>query len=93
MPALRTRSSHLRARSKSLTLNIGDCVSIVGCGSSVVGAPLRNLGKFVYPTVPVSFGGDTESRRSVLSGVYTMGSKRSHSGGKCVTGRGLHVLA
>ena len=25
-------------------------------GSSEVGAPLRNLGKFVYPTLPVSFG-------------------------------------
>ena len=25
-------------------------------GSSVAGAPLRNLGKFVYPTLPVSFG-------------------------------------
>ena len=37
-------------------LNIRDCVSLVGHGSSVVGAPLRNLGKFVYPTLPVSFG-------------------------------------
>ena len=25
-------------------------------GSSKVGAPLRNLGKFVYPALPVSFG-------------------------------------
>ena len=33
-----------------------ETVSLVGRGSSVVGASLRNLGKFVYPTLPVSFG-------------------------------------
>ena len=27
-----------------------------------------------------------------LSGVYARGSKRSHTGGKCVTCRGLHIL-
>ena len=43
-------------RCKNLALNISDCVSLVGHGSSVVGAPLRNLGKFVYPILPVSFG-------------------------------------
>ena len=31
---------------------------------------LRNFGNSVYPTLPVSLGGDTESRRSLLSGVY-----------------------
>ena len=36
---------------------------------------LRNFGNSVYPTLPVSFGGDTESRRSLLSGVYAGGSK------------------
>ena len=30
----------------------------MGGGSSVVGVPLQNLGKFVYPTLPVSFGLD-----------------------------------
>ena len=30
----------------------------------------------------VPFGGDTKSRRSLLSGVYARGSKRSHTGGK-----------
>ena len=44
---------------KNLALDIRDCVSLVGRGSSVVGAPLRNLGKFVYPTLPASFGRDT----------------------------------
>ena len=29
--------------------------SLLGCGSSVVRAPLQNLGKFVYSTLPVSF--------------------------------------
>ena len=33
-----------------------DSVSLVGRGSTVVGAPLRNLAKFIYPTLPVSFG-------------------------------------
>ena len=28
-----------------------------------------------------------------ISGVYARGSKRSHPGGKCVTCRGLHILA
>ena len=47
--------------------------------------PLENCSYFLYPTLPVSFGGDTKSRRSLLSGVYARGSKRSHTGGKCVT--------
>ncbi len=36
---------------------------------------LRNS---VYPALPVSFGGDTKSCRSLLSGVYASGSKISH---------------
>ena len=43
-------------RCKNHVLNIGDCVSLVGCGSSVVVAPLQNLGKFAYSTLSVSFG-------------------------------------
>ena len=39
---------------------------------------LRNFGNSVYPALPVSFGGDTKGRRSLLSGVYARGSKRSH---------------
>ena len=35
-------------------------------------------GNSVYPALPVSFGGDTKSRRSLLSGVYARGSKISH---------------
>ena len=31
---------------------------------------LRNFGNSVYPALPVSFGGDTKSRRSLLSGVF-----------------------
>ena len=45
---------------------------------------LRNLGNSVYSTLPESFGGDTKSRWSFLSGVYARGGKRSHTGGKCV---------
>ena len=35
--------------------------------------------------LPVSFGRDTKSRWSLLSGVYAWGSKGSHTGGKSVT--------
>ena len=33
------------------------------------GTSLRNFGKFVYPALPVPVGGDSKSRRSLLSGV------------------------
>ena len=39
---------------------------------------LRTFGNSVYPALPLSFGGYTKSRRSLLSGVYARGSKRSH---------------
>ena len=52
--------------------------------------PFGNFGNFLYPTLPVSFGRDTKSCWSLLSGVYARGSERSHTGGKCVTCRGLH---
>ena len=53
---------------------------------------LRNFGNSIYPALTLYFGGDTKGRRSLLSGVYARGSKRSHTGGKCVTCRGLHSL-
>ena len=47
---------------------------------------LRNFGNSVYPALPVSFGGDTKSRRSLLSGVYARGSKITHQSAlECVT--------
>ena len=47
---------------------------------------LRNFGNSVYPALPVSFGGDTKNRRSLLSGVYARGSKRPHQSAlECVT--------
>ena len=51
--------------------------------------PLGNFGNFLYPTLPVSFGRDTKSHWSLLSGAYARGSKISHTGGKCVTCCGL----
>ena len=39
---------------------------------------IRNFGYSVYPALPVSFGGDTKSRRSLLSGVYARGNKITH---------------
>ena len=42
---------------------------------------LRDFGNSIYPALPVFFGGDTKSRRSLLSGVYARGSKIFHAGG------------
>ena len=50
---------------------------------------LRNFGNSVYPTLPVSFGGDTKSLWSLLSDVYASGSKISQIGGEFVTYHGL----
>ena len=36
------------------------------------------FGNSVYPALPVSFGRDTKSCRSLLSGVYARGSNISH---------------
>ena len=47
---------------------------------------LRNFGNSVYPALPVSFGGYTKSRRSLLYGVYARGSKISQQSAlECVT--------
>ena len=61
-------------------------------GRSMVQVPLRknfslrNFGNSVYPALPVSFGRDSKSRRSLLSGVYARGSKISHQSALvCVT--------
>ena len=51
---------------------------------------LWNFDNSVYPSLLVSFGGDNKSRRSLLSGVYARGSKRSHTGGKRATCPALH---
>ena len=51
------------------------------------------LGNFLYPwpTLPVSFGRDTKSRWSLLSGVYARGSKRPHQSAlEMCNCRGLH---
>ena len=48
---------------------------------------LRNFGNSIYPALPVSFGGDTQSRGSLLSGVYARGSKISRQSAlECVAG-------
>ena len=54
--------------------------------------PIGNFGHFLYPALQVSSGGDTISRWSLLSAVYARGSKISHTEGKCVACRGLHIL-
>ena len=41
---------------------------------------LRNFGNSVYLALPVSFGRDTKSRRSLVSGVSATGSKIFHIG-------------
>ena len=64
-----------------LALATGRC----GSGSNPTA---ENFGNSVYPALPVSFGGDTQSRGSLVSGVYGYagGSKRSHQSAlECVT--------
>ena len=46
---------------------------------SIPPPPFQSLGNFVYPTLPVSFGRDSKSHWSLLSGVYARRSKRSHA--------------
>ena len=69
-------------RCTNLTLNMIDYVYLVGCGSSVVGAPLQNFGNFVYPILHVSLAWDTITCWSFLCGVYARGrgSKIPHTG-------------
>ena len=60
--------------------------TVQGSNPTAENFSLRNFGNSVYPALPVSFGGDTKSRRSLLSGVYARGSKRSHQSAlECVT--------
>ena len=49
-------------------------------GSNPGRATSELCGNSVYPALPVSFGGDTKSRWSLLSGVpvYARGSKITH---------------
>ena len=63
-------------------------------GRSMVRAPLRETFRFrtlaipftPFIFLPVSFGGDNNSRRSLLSGVYARGSKIPHQSAlECVT--------
>ena len=55
-------------------------------GSNPTSVKTVRFGTSVYPSLSVSFGGDTKSRRSLLSGVYARGSKRSHqSAQECVS--------
>ena len=73
------------------------CTCMVGSGGRVMSSGLSiersvvqsHLSPFRFsilftPHLPVSFGRDTKSWWSFLSGVYARGSKRSHTGGKCV---------
>ena len=52
---------------------------LLGVVASLV-SYIQNLGNFIQPTLSVSFGRDSNSRWSLPSGVYTMESKRSHTG-------------
>ena len=60
--------------------------TVRGSNLTAENCSLRNFGNSVYPALPVSFGGDTKSRRSLLSGVYARGSKIPHQSAlECVT--------
>ena len=77
---------------------IRDCVSISAILGDVVAQWLERrfetlIGQVRLPTLPVSFGLETISRWSLPSGIYSRGSNRFHTGGKCVTCRELNILA
>ena len=57
-------------------------------GGSIPPTAVSKLRQFHYPTY-ACLSEDTKSRWYLLSGVYARGSKRSHTGGKCVTCSGL----
>ena len=86
-PYLRTREQSPTHRPSGLEHWTGDR-TIQGSNPTAENFSLRNFANSVYPALPVSFGGDTKSRRrrSLLSGVYARGSKRSHQSAlECVT--------
>ena len=66
-----------------LALATGRC----GSGSNPTAENFASeLWQFRLPALPVSFGGDTQSRGSLVSGVYARGSKISHQSAlECVT--------
>ena len=64
-------------------------LSIGGDGGSIPPTAISKLRQLRSPHICLSFGRDTKSRWSLLSGVYARGSKRSHTRGKCVTCSGL----
>ena len=49
--------------------------ALEGMSAQLFERRIRNLGKFEYFQLPLSFGGDTKSCRSLLSGVYARGVK------------------
>ena len=79
-----------------LLVRVAQCLECRTGDRGVIGSnpasvtSLRNFGNPVYPTLPVSFGGDTKSRWPLLSGVDARGSKMSQTGVKCVTCHELH---
>ena len=64
----------------------GDRTVLTGFESHCGKPSLRNFGNSIYPALPMSFGGDTKSSRSLLFGVYARVSKIPHQSAlDCVT--------
>ena len=64
------------------------CAGLSGDGGSIPPTAVSKLRQFCSPHICLCLS-DTKSRWSLLSGVYARGSKRSHTGGKCVTCTGI----
>ena len=60
-----------------------------GDSGSIPPTAVSKLRQFRSPHICRCLSEETKSRWSLLSGVYARGSKRSHTGGKCVTCSGL----
>ena len=66
------------------TFNRGDGGSIPPTCTAI-----SKLGQFRSPHICLCLSEETKNRWPLLSGVYVRGSKRPHTGGKCVTCSGL----
>ena len=102
-PSLRTSAQDLARRSGEIRRNHIVVVELWGAvaqwleratddrvvmGSNLTDAAWK-LWQLPLPHFAIVF---QKSRWTLLPGVYAKGSKRSHTGGKCVTCRGLQIL-
>ena len=84
-----SRTQYIAGRSVPRLFNQHTWTVNRGDGGSIPTATVLKLRQFRSPHICLCLSEETlKSRWSLLAGVYARGSKRSHTGGKCVTCRG-----